>query len=90
MLVLDAQWRELKCPFLTLDSRQDELEWAIVTIEKRIQVELEVSPHSSWHHGLQVPLLHIPKAVAVSFVHSPQDLEHAVFVLCAQKGEVSD
>lgn len=54
--------------------------------EERIRAELEVSPDSSWHHGLEVSLFQVTKAAAVGFVHCSQDLNHALFVLKAQWG----
>lgn len=47
----------------------------------RIRAELEVCSNCSGHHGLQVPLLQVSKTVAISFVHSSQNLCHAFLIL---------
>lgn len=80
MLLPDAQWNiNEKVPFFVqysppMESKASRFQTRWVRVShrnnwERIQVELEVSPHSGWHHGLQVPLLHVPKAVAIGLVH---------------------
>ena len=61
---------------------QKEEQW--VMRRSRIRVELEVGPHGGRHHGLQIPFLQVSKAIAVGFVHRPQDRSHALLVLEAQ------
>lgn len=52
---------------------------------ERIRAELKVCPHSRWHHGLQISLFQVSKAVAVGLVYCSQDLNHALFVLETQR-----